>query len=68
MIRSFIVCFVGVGLLSVVGLGCAGSGEEAAETTDPAAENPFFTEWDNPFGAPPFDQIVPAHYLSLIHI
>ena len=25
-------------------------------------ENPFFTEWDTPFGIPPFDQIKPEHF------
>ncbi len=25
--------------------------------------NPFFAEWDTPFGVPPFDQIDPEHYL-----
>ncbi len=25
--------------------------------------NPFFTEWDTPFGAPPFEQIKNEHYL-----
>jgi peptidyl-dipeptidase Dcp len=32
----------------------------ACETTD---ENPFFTEWDTPFGAPPFDKIDEEHYI-----
>ena len=27
------------------------------------ANNPFFTEWKTPFGAPPFDQIKNEHYL-----
>lgn len=26
-------------------------------------DNPFFTEWKTPFGAPPFDQIKNEHYL-----
>lgn len=26
-------------------------------------ENPFFTEWSTPFGVPPFDQIMPEHYM-----
>lgn len=26
-------------------------------------ENPFFTEWDTPFGAPPFDRIDNEHFL-----
>lgn len=25
-------------------------------------ENPFFGEWDTPFGVPPFDRIQPEHY------
>ena len=25
-------------------------------------ENPFFAEWNTPFGVPPFDQIKPEHY------
>jgi len=27
------------------------------ETTEAVRENPFFTEWDTPFGVPPFDKI-----------
>lgn len=27
------------------------------------AENPFFTEWNTPFEVPPFDQILPEHYV-----
>ncbi len=27
-----------------------------------ASENPFFTEWNTPFGVPPFDQIKLEHY------
>ena len=34
--------------------GC-GSGETATD-------NPFFAEWDTPFGVPPFEQIKPEHY------
>ena len=36
-----------------------------------AGENPFFTQWDTPFGVPPFDKIRAEHFmpaLSLIHI
>lgn len=29
-------------------------------------ENPFFTEWDTPYGVPPFDRIVPAHFLPAL--
>ena len=34
--------------------GCSGG--------DTAADNPFFAEWDTPFGVPPFEQIKPEHY------
>lgn len=27
------------------------------------ADNPFFQEWNTPFGVPPFDQIRPEHYI-----
>lgn len=29
-------------------------------------QNPFFTEWTTPFGVPPFDKILPEHYLPAI--
>ena len=28
-----------------------------------SGENPFFTEWDTPYGVPPFDRIRAEHYL-----
>ncbi len=31
-------------------------------TSASASENPFFTEWNTPFGVPPFDQIKIEHY------
>lgn len=27
------------------------------------SDNPFFAEWDTPYGIPPFEQIKPEHYL-----
>ena len=30
-------------------------------------ENPLLTEWDTPFGTPPFDSIKNEHYLPAIH-
>ena len=27
------------------------------------AENPFFEEWETPYGVPPFDRIRPEHFL-----
>jgi peptidyl-dipeptidase Dcp len=32
-------------------------------TCEKKVDNPFFTEWDTPFGVPPFEQIMPEHYL-----
>ncbi|HQP81238.1 MAG TPA: peptidase M3, partial [Paludibacteraceae bacterium] len=29
-------------------------------------QNPFFTEWNTPYGLPPFDEIVEADYLPAI--
>ena len=29
-------------------------------------ENPFFAEWDTPYGVPPFDRIAPAHFLPAL--
>jgi peptidyl-dipeptidase Dcp len=37
----------------------------ATPSEEPVAEsvqNPFFSEWDTPFGVPPFDQITEEHY------
>ena len=28
-----------------------------------AGENPFFTQWDTPHGVPPFDKILPEHFM-----
>lgn len=28
-----------------------------------STENPFFTDWDTPFGVPPFEKIMPEHYV-----
>lgn len=63
------------GGLAVALAGCAEKAEEPAgtETTaapEPAvetpamaaADNPFFTEWDTPYGIPPFDAIRNEHY------
>ncbi len=35
---------------------------DAAATDADAGANPFFAEWDTPFGIPPFDQIKDAHF------
>ena len=56
-----------MGMLSILG-GCAGddSGDGTSDKTGAATadsvQNPFFTEWDGPFGTPPFDRIEISHY------
>jgi peptidyl-dipeptidase Dcp len=49
-------------MLSIMG-GCGGGGGATNESGGAAdAGNPFFQEWDTPFGVPPFDRIELAHY------
>ena len=36
----------------------------AACTTE--EKNPFLTEWDTPFGTPPFDKIKTEHYMPCL--
>ena len=31
-----------------------------------AGENPFFAEWNTPYGVPPFDRIAPKHFLPAL--
>ena len=31
-----------------------------------AGENPFFAEWNTPYGVPPFDRIAPGHFLPAL--
>ena len=31
-----------------------------------AGENPFFSEWDTPYGVPPFDKIRPEHFMPAL--
>ena len=34
-----------------------------SDTSDMSVSNPFFNEWDTPFGAPPFGQIQTKHFM-----
>ena len=43
-------------LIALLIMGCS-------ETKTVQSENPFFTQWDTPFGAPPFEKIKPEHYM-----
>lgn len=42
---------------------CAAAVLTSCGTPKDSAENPFFTEWDTPFGVPPFERILPEHYI-----
>ncbi len=44
--------------MSILG-GCGGGGTADNQTTN---DNPFYVEWNTPFGTPPFDKIELAHY------
>ncbi len=35
----------------------------AASCSDKISDNPFFSDWDTPFGIPPFDEITDEHYM-----
>ena len=35
----------------------------SCDSAQQRAENPFFSEWDTPYGVPPFDKIRPEHYM-----
>jgi peptidyl-dipeptidase Dcp len=47
-------------ILAVLALTAPAFGPIAAA---PQADNPFFREWTTPFGAPPFQEIKPEHFL-----
>ncbi len=55
----FLVC------LSLLCLACGKKAEEKAIQEDVGA-NPLFSEFDTPFGVPPFDRIKEEHYLPAI--
>lgn len=44
-------------LLGMFSTSCSKTAE------DPAPENPFFAEYDTPFQVPPFDDILPEHFI-----
>ena len=45
-------------IVSAVLVSCGGQKKEKKEVSD----NPFFTDWTTPFGAPPFDRIKVEHF------
>jgi peptidyl-dipeptidase Dcp len=49
-------------LMIILTIGCAGSDSQPGSTTD-STTNPLLSEWDTPFGVPPFDAIQDDDYL-----
>jgi len=58
MTKSLILILLAVGLLFTA---CSKTSEPPAEA--PAADNPFFAEYDTPFQVPPFDIIKPEDFI-----
>ena len=56
--KKIVVIFVCLGLFFA---GCSKPEEE--KPADAATQNPFFEDWDTPFGVPPFDRIAEEHYM-----
>ncbi len=52
----FLIC------VCLLGMACSKKAEEKAEETAEVL-NPFFTEFDTPYGVPPFDRIKEEHYV-----
>lgn len=42
---------------------CAAAALTSCGPQTSGTDNPFFTEWETPFGVPPFEQIRPEHYI-----
>ena len=49
-------------LLYVLAAGVLISCQTQSENTDMQTDNPFYQEWDTPYGVPPFGQIKNKHY------
>ena len=56
--KKLAILFVCFGLLLT---SCSKSAEETP--IQASTQNPFFEDWDTPFGVPPFDRIEEAHYM-----
>jgi len=46
-------------LVAIILISC----QPQTENNEMTSENPFFQEWNTPFGVPPFDQITDDHYM-----
>ncbi len=56
--KKFAVYFVCLGMLFA---SCSKPAEQKSAET--ALQNPFFEDWNTPFGVPPFDRIKEEHYM-----
>ncbi|MEQ8905616.1 M3 family metallopeptidase [Ekhidna sp.] len=50
--------------LYVIVAGALFSCQTQSEKSDMQTDNPFYQEWDTPYGVPPFDQIKDEHYIQ----
>lgn len=50
-------------MLLLVFLWACGNSSDEQETKEETSMNPFFTEYDTPFGIPPFEQIKNEHFM-----
>jgi peptidyl-dipeptidase Dcp len=56
--RKIVIIFVCFGLILT---SCSKPAEEKAVAT--TTQNPFFEDWNTPYGVPPFDRIEEIHYM-----
>ncbi len=63
MNKPIISILTGVAIVAAINPGPVGGQVAADPVAEVTVENPLLAEWDDPFGAPPFDEIVPAHFI-----
>lgn len=62
MTKAVVPTLLAVVLCSMGTIACA-PGEETKTVDNPPVDNPFFAEFETPFGAPPFESIHNEHYM-----
>ena len=71
IMKILLVVLIASAMVVACGSGKKEKGESqpapgTPQASGPAAANPFFTDWNTPFGAPPFDQIKVEHFKPAI--
>lgn len=61
MMKKKNICF-GMLLSSMIIVGCGEKEKETSTSMETVVDNPFFSEYDTPFGVPPFALISEEHY------